>query len=149
MNQSCGIIPFRLNPDGVCEYFVGHPGGPSWQRMNYWAFMKGGVENGENWLEAALREFREESGVDLSLIDGLDFMALGNVRQNKHKMVCAFGVAYGDINPKVCFSNKADNCEWNEIDDYRWMTYEVLKKCTNPAHLGFYEKIEEMVKQLS
>ena len=36
----------------------------------YWGFPKGRVEKGEDEKTAALREVREESGLDVSLLDG-------------------------------------------------------------------------------
>ena len=65
MIYSAGIIPFRRNNNGETEFFVGHPGGEMWKNRNYWAFLKGGVEEGETWQDTALREFTEESGVSL------------------------------------------------------------------------------------
>lgn len=65
MIYSCGIIPFRVNDMGELEFFVGHPGGNYQGQENYWAFLKGTVENDESWAETAIREFKEETGLTL------------------------------------------------------------------------------------
>jgi hypothetical protein len=41
----------------------------------------------------------------------------------------------------------ADNGLNPEIDAYRWLTYEELKKYTHPAHLIFYETLIKMNKR--
>jgi hypothetical protein len=38
----------------------------------------------------------------------------------------------------------ADNGRNPEIDGYRWLTYNELKKCTHPSHLIFYETLIKM-----
>lgn len=136
MAKSVGIIPYKV-VDGELLFFVGHPGGC---RNNYWALMKGGVENGEDDRETALREFKEESGVDLSnRKDELEY--LGQVRQNPKKCVGAFSLRVEDIDPSKCYSNLCPNGHTPEIDQYRWMAWDELKPVTHKTHIIFYEKI--------
>lgn len=145
MVYSAGIIPFRRNKEGVIEFFVGHPGGVGWQWRDYWAYLKGGVEGDETWEETALREFKEESGLKLEGVTKNSLIPLGTSKQNKYKIVIAFGLYYPNIDPNECFSNMADNGLCPEIDKYAWFTFEELKEKTHPMHIGFYEQIIEMV----
>lgn len=145
MIYSAGIIPFRRNSKGEVEFFVGHPGGVGWQWKDYWAYLKGGVEGEETWEETALREFREESGLKLEEITEKNLIPLGTSKQNKHKIVVAFGLYYPNIDPDKCFSNMADNGLYPEIDKYAWFTFDVLKEKTHPMHINFYEQIIELV----
>ena len=88
MKYSAGIIPFRINKEtNELEFFVGHPGGYWWKNKNYWAFLKGNVENGENWQETALREFKEESGLSME-----DYES-----QIIERSKSDFGVAYEEL----------------------------------------------------
>lgn len=135
MNISCGIIPYR-KVDGKIEFFVAHPTGAK----NYWAFCKGHVENGESWATAALREFKEETGVEIDRTR-YTLMALGVVQQNPKKTVVAFGVEYPDINPDDCYSNMCNDGITPENDGYRWLTYDELKNITHKTHCMFYEEI--------
>lgn len=139
MQYSAGIIPFRLNKENELEFFVGHPGGKKWEKQNYWAFLKGGVEDGEDWVSTALREFNEESGVLIE--DDKNLIPLGSTMQNPQKTVIAYGIYFPNIDPDKCYSNIADNCTHNEIDRYQWITYDKLCKCTHRKHLIFYEKL--------
>lgn len=145
MEYSAGIIPFRRNNNGDLEFFVGHPGGVGWQWKDYWAYLKGGVEGEETWEETAIREFKEESGLPLTNIKKTDLVPLGTARQNKRKIVIAFGLYYPNIEPNTCFSNMVDNGLNPEIDKYAWMTLEKLKKVTHPTHVHFYEQLTALV----
>lgn len=145
MIYSCGIIPFRRNSSGDIEFFLGHPccEGRDW--MDYWAYLKGGAEGEESWEDAALREFHEESGVSVQSIPKNSLIPLGYVKQNKHKIAVAFGLYLPDINPEECFSNMAEGENFPEIDEYKWMTFDELKKKTHPTHVNFYQQITELI----
>jgi predicted NUDIX family NTP pyrophosphohydrolase len=145
MGYSAGIIPFRRAKSGEIEFFVGHPGGEMWQNRNYWAFLKGGVEGDETWEETALREFKEETGLELDGITKSNLISLGTTRQNKYKIAIAFGLYYPNINPDECHSNYADDGVTLEIDKYAWYTFDELKEITHPTHLDFYKQIIELV----
>ncbi|MGD8486976.1 MAG: NUDIX domain-containing protein, partial [Chloroflexota bacterium] len=60
---SAGILLFRRTPDGV-EVLLGHPGGPYFEGKDagIWSIPKGQVEDGEELLAVAKREFGEETG---------------------------------------------------------------------------------------
>ena len=64
MRHSSGIIVYRKRKDGRLEYLVGKPGCVG--TNEYWSYFKGGIENGEDLRMAAVREFREETGVVLT-----------------------------------------------------------------------------------
>lgn len=141
MEHSAGIIPFHVSEDEPIRYFVGHPGGISWAKKDFWMFLKGHIEKGETDLECAIREFYEESGISLS--PESDFISLGTVKQNKHKLVTAFALnvpKMWDVN-RQCLSMVDD--ETPEIDKYDWKTWDELCVCTHPKHTLFYEKIEK------
>ena len=141
MEYSAGIIPFRKNKDGELEFFVGHPGGVEWETRDYWAYLKGNINDGESIESAALREFKEECGLSLDNISKNDLISLGITKQNKHKYVIAFAIYYPYIEPEKCFSNMADNNLNPEIDKYAWLTYDEIVKKTHPKHIVFYNKI--------
>ena len=61
--QSAALVVLRRTPAGP-EVLLAHPGGPFWARRDEgaWTFPKGLIEPGESEVEAALREFAEETG---------------------------------------------------------------------------------------
>ena len=145
IKYSAGIIPYRIS-EGHYEFFVGHPGGPYWADKNYWALLKGRLEYGEDEKTAALREFQEESGIRLPEDAVYNMWKVCTLKQNPKKMVTAFAVEYGDIDPSQCHSNMADYCDWPEIDSYAWVPYEEILKCTHKNNTEFYKKIVETKK---
>ena len=144
MQYSAGIIPFRINGDNELEFFVGHPGGAYQHGKDIWLFMKGGVEDGETWTSAAMREFKEETGLAMEDCAPEMLIPLGLINQSIHKKVFAYGLHYPDIDPSKCESNLCEDGVTREVDQYRWMTYGELKGITHPAHLAFYEQLLEM-----
>lgn len=143
MVYSAGIIPFRMN-EGEMEFFVGHPGGRHWENKNYWAYLKGCVEDGEDWLGTALREFKEESGLKLEGVTNYDLIALGSVLQNPTKTAIAYGLHYPNIDPNECHSNICEEGTHPEVDRYRWMTLAQLRNVTHKTHIVFYQRIIDM-----
>ena len=104
---SAGLLLFRTGERGL-EVLLVHPGGPFWARKDVgaWSIPKGEIVEGEDPLQAAIREAREELGVD---VDG-DFLALTPVRQAGGKLVRAWAVA-ADFDPATLASNTFE-MEW-------------------------------------
>lgn len=126
--ESAGILLFRRRPG--LEVLLAHPGGPFWARRDEgaWTIPKGLVDAGEATLDAARREFEEETG---TAVTG-EPMALGHVRMKSGKTVTAWAVE-GDLDAATVRSNvveiewpprsgrvreypEVDRCEWFELD---------------------------------
>ena len=61
---SAGLLMYRIR-DGKLQMLLAHPGGPFFQNKDdgAWSIPKGLVEEGEDRLEAAKREFLEETSI--------------------------------------------------------------------------------------
>lgn len=96
MTTSAGLIVFR-DREGALEVLLGHIGGPYWARRDdgAWSIPKGELDDGEEPLAAARREFREELGHPPP--DG-PLLELGEIRQAGGKRVIGFAVE-GDFDP--------------------------------------------------
>lgn len=94
--------------DSRLEVFLVHPGGPFWAKRNLgvWSIPKGEYSEGEQPLEAARREFQEETGF---AADG-NFLELGSVKQIGGKLVLAWAFE-GDCDPAQLNSNSCQ-VEW-------------------------------------
>jgi len=110
------------------EVFLVHPGGPLWASKDKgaWTIPKGEYKKDEDPLDAARREFTEETG--FSSVG--DFIKLGAIVQKSGKIVTAWAFA-GDCDPTQLTSNTC-RIEWPprsgkkieipEVDRGRWFT---------------------------
>ena len=98
---SSGLLLFRRT-GAALEIFLAHPGGPFWARRDSgaWTIPKGLVDEGEDLLDAAKREFREETGIAARP----PFISLGSIRQKAGKTVHAWAWE-GDADASAITSN--------------------------------------------
>lgn len=62
--KSCGAIVYREQQGSTQLLLIKH------RFSGHWSFPKGHVEPGEHENETALREVKEETGLDIQLVDG-------------------------------------------------------------------------------
>ena len=115
--QSAGLLVYRVR-ERELEVFLVHPGGPFWAKKDAgaWSIPKGEFVVGEDPLDAARREFMEETGF---AIEG-PFASIGEIRQPGGKVVHAF-VATADLDPAKVVSNTF-SLEWPPRSG-RWTEY--------------------------
>ena len=131
---SAGILLYRLDPDP--EVLIAHMGGPYWAAKDAgaWSIPKGEFDEGdEAALDAALREFREELGIDPP--DG-PFAELGTFAYSSGKRVTVFvadgtelaldGVEFGEFemewpprSGRTRSFPEVDRVEWTGLDAAR------------------------------
>jgi predicted NUDIX family NTP pyrophosphohydrolase len=146
MRASAGILLHRLGDRGT-EVLLVHPGGPWWARRDCgaWSIPKGEIGPGETPLDAARREFREETG---AAVDG-PFDALGACRLKSGKAVHAFAVE-GAFDPARLSSNTM-SIEWParsgirrefpEVDRAEWFTLDEARRKLNSAQCAFLDAL--------
>jgi predicted NUDIX family NTP pyrophosphohydrolase len=83
---SAGLLMYRIQ-EGKLQVLLAHPGGPLFQNKDdgAWTIPKGEIEPGEDLLECAKREFKEETGVTPTG----PFIALTPIKQKGGKIVHA------------------------------------------------------------
>jgi predicted NUDIX family NTP pyrophosphohydrolase len=88
-SQSAGVLLFRKKGEHL-EVVLGHPGGPFWTKRDFgaWSIPKGLIKPKEVRLEAALREFTEETGYT----PRGKFISLGEAKQPGGKIVHVWAV---------------------------------------------------------
>jgi predicted NUDIX family NTP pyrophosphohydrolase len=136
--HSAGILLFRQE-QGATSVLLIKPGGPYWRGKDTGAWMipKGMIERGEAPVEAALREFAEETGTQLKTIP----FPLAVIRQAGGKLVEAFA-AEGELDPASIRSNEFE-LEWPprsgrierfpEVAEARWMSLAEARELMLPS----------------
>jgi predicted NUDIX family NTP pyrophosphohydrolase len=96
MTTSAGLVVFRER-EGALQVLLAHMGGPYWTRKDAgaWSIPKGELDDAEEPLAGARREYGEELGH--AAPDG-PVLDLGEIRQGGGKRVVAFAVE-GDFDP--------------------------------------------------
>ena len=147
---SSGLLLFRRTPDGL-EVFLAHPGGPFWARRDAgaWTIPKGLVDEGEDLLAAARREFHEETAISPSG----PFVPLGSITQKAGKTVHAWAWE-GDADPDMIVSNTT-RIEWPrgsgkwetvpEVDRCAWFDLSAAREKINPAQAELLERLATAV----
>ena len=133
MTTSAGLIVFRRR-GGALEVLLGHMGGPFWARKDAgaWSIPKGELDEGEQPLAGARREYAEELGHPPP--DG-PVIELGEIRQRAGKIVVAFAIE-GDFDPELLKPGTFE-LEWPprsgrrqafpEVDRVAWFDVETAK----------------------
>ena len=152
MKRSAGILTYRVKNNQI-EVFLEHMGGPYWQKKDEgaWSIPKGEYKE-EQAIEAAIREFREETGFEIEK-ENLEFLA--SIKQDSQKLVTTFVVCH-DFDEKAIKSNYFE-IEWPpksgkkvmfpEMDRAEWFTLPEAKKKILKGQVPFIEKLEEYLKK--
>src|ERR1700724_4853493 len=144
---SAGLLMYRKN-NGQVEVLLVHLGGPFWKNKDRgaWFVPKGEVNPGEDLLDAAKREFQEETGI----APQGDFVSLGSVKHKSGKTVHAWAIE-GDCDPRTLKSNTFE-MEWPpksgrmdtfpEIDHADFFKLEAAREKMHPAEFEFLSRLK-------
>ena len=148
--HSAGILLYRRAAHGL-EVLLVHPGGPFWANRDAgaWQIPKGKIDEGEELLAAALREFEEELGV---VLKG-EPRPLTRIRQAAGKWVDSFAVE-GDLDARAIVSQTFE-MEWPprsgrmqafpEIDRAGWFDLRQARDKMLASQLPLLDELEGMV----
>lgn len=121
---SCGIVIVNDAHELLLCHVTGH---------DHWDLPKGGALAGETPLQAALRETREECGLDL---DPAALRDLGRLPYRARKDLHLFGAKLPRLDPRTLtcvsrFTDDASGARLPEMDDFGWFAFEqVPQRCT-------------------
>ena len=134
------------------EVFLVHPGGPYFKNKDEgaWTIPKGQIEAGEEPLDAACREFVEETG----LSSQGPYLPLTSVRQKGGKTVMGWAFR-GDVPDPITIRPNRFTLEWPprsgrmrefpEVDFAAFFTIDEARRKLNPAQVAFVEELEQLV----
>ena len=147
---SAGLLLYRRAGPSLQVLLV-HPGGPFWQRkdLGAWTIPKGEVTDGEALLEAARREFQEETGYTIDA----PAEPLGHVRLTSGKVIHAFAVE-GDLDAGRIRSNTFE-LEWPrgsgrrrtypEVDRAAWFDMGEARRKILPAQASLLDALRQLL----
>lgn len=102
--KSCGAVIFRKTRGKYAVLLIKN------RYADFWSFPKGHVEPGENEYQTAIRETKEETGIDVKLENGfrMESVYLIGKKKNTEKKVVYFAAlttrAYVEPQPKEIFA---------------------------------------------
>ena len=109
--KSCGALIFRKDTDGWNVLLIRHA------RGKHISFPKGHMEAGESEIETAIRELKEETGVEVSVIQGFR-------HQIEYPMPCIPNA----IKQSVYFLGECNvdniSCQETEVAEAGFVSYE-------------------------
>lgn len=138
--------------DKDLEVLLVHPGGPFWKNKDEgaWSLPKGEFSDDEDPLDAAKREFEEETGFRPSG----QFIPLPHVKLRSGKTVYAWALE-NDIAADKIKSNEFE-MEWPpksgkkkhfpEVDKAGWFKPAVARKKINTAQVAFIDALIALLK---
>ena len=132
--KSCGGIIFYKTRQNTKILLVKNNNG------RYWSFPKGHIEEGETEQETAVREIKEETGLDVTITPGFreisEYCPFGKIRK---RVVFFLARAFTD-NVKI---------QEEEIDSFIWVDLQQARKmCTYDNDLRIIEKAETAIHLL-
>lgn len=132
--KSCGAIVIHKDGDRYKTLLVKNHNG-----RNY-SFPKGHVEKGETEQQTAIREVKEETGLDITIIDGVrevsDYCPFGKI---KKRVVFFMAQTFSD---EVVVQEE-------EIDSYIWVDlFEAHHRCIYDNDLRVIRKAKENISKL-
>jgi predicted NUDIX family NTP pyrophosphohydrolase len=150
--QSAGLLLFRRADAGL-QVLLAHPGGPFWKgrEAGAWTIPKGGVHAGESPLDAAIREFREETGFE----PAPPFIPLGAIVQRSGKVVHAWAFE-GDCDPATLVSVHCTT-EWPprsgryieipEIDRAAFFSLDEARAVINVGQAALLDRLPDALRE--
>jgi predicted NUDIX family NTP pyrophosphohydrolase len=150
-NISAGLLLFRRT-SGALELFLAHPGGPFWKNKDEgaWTIPKGLIDEGEDPLSAACREFHEETGLEPTG----PYLPLGSIRLKSGKTIHAWAFE-GDADSASIRSNTMKiefppkSKKWitvPEVDRCGWFSPDEARRKLNPAQAELVQRLETALR---
>lgn len=151
---SAGLLVYRRR-DGALEVLLVHPGGPFWAERDAgaWSIPKGEVDPAERLLDAAQREFHEETGFTVAG----EFLQLAPLRQRSGKVIHAWAVQ-GDCDPVYLRSNtfglewpphSGETREFPEVDRAAWFSIPDALRQIVPGQAALVHELATLVEPLA
>jgi len=153
VRRSAGLLVWRRrqgSAGATLEVLIGHMGGPFWtgRDRGAWSIPKGEYQPDEAAMVAALREFREELGLDPP-VDSRRLVPLGELRQPSGKRLTVWA-GEGDLDPAAVtpgtFSmqwppHSGRLAEFPELDRVEWCSLAAARERLARGQRPFLDRL--------
>lgn len=132
ITQKAGAVILNSKEDSILLLFRGP--------LKDWTFPKGHIEDGENELDAMIREVKEETGLDVDVIrklPNLEYL----ISQTGENCVISFYLVKAKNDFDLKLEHQEDALEWVKID-------EVCDKLSYADLKEYFNNIKEIIKKL-
>ena len=137
METTCGF--FIVNSDTKILIVP-----PTNAKDTVWSIPKGRVNKGETELQAAYREVREETNINLKKYTATSIIALGTSKYKKRrKILSGFVFEYDGKFKEKLFCESMVKGKFPEVDRFQWVSF---KKAFELIHHTQQELLEKYLK---
>jgi predicted NUDIX family NTP pyrophosphohydrolase len=146
---SAGLLMYKIT-NGELKIFLVHPGGPYFKNKDegFWSIPKGLIEQDEDQLQAAVREFEEETSIKPSG----GYLPLGTITQKSGKIVHAWAFEKNIKEPLEIICNTIE-LQWPpksgkkitipEVDRGEYFSENLARKKINQAQVPFIDRLKK------
>jgi predicted NUDIX family NTP pyrophosphohydrolase len=146
---------YRFNGDSL-EFLLAHPGGPYYEgkESGFWGIPKGQVEKNETIIDAAFREFTEETGLNLTV---KNLIPIGITTEKSGKVIYAWAFP-GDCDTSATVNSNLFAMEWPEssgqiqlfpeIDQLKFFSTDIARQMIEESQIVFIDRLEQIIKTL-
>ena len=132
------------------RYLVGRADGHA--EPYCWTVFKGGQEEAETLMDTAIRELKEETGIDISA----DHRLNRNISTNP---IFSYSLSHKDVFLYMLYDIEGALTDFNfncssfwtesrpEIAEYQWVTLEEMRNMIFPSQRGLVDKLEQMERK--
>jgi predicted NUDIX family NTP pyrophosphohydrolase len=148
INSRAGLLMYRSR-NGVTEILLAFPGGPWRSTRNKWEIPKGKVEVGEDIFEGAVREFQEETGIQVDA-DFFDYLGEAPFDEKENTHIWSF---QGNWTPSDGHSSNTFVAEYpvgsgrmkefKEVEQIKWFDLDAAEQKICPEQAVFLERFKK------
>ena len=141
---------FIVRKDG--KLLVAHPTN---HKPNFWSIPKGKVDDGETFLEGAIRECYEECNVDLEDSKFFNILPMQSVNYKHKKKILYPFLFLEKKDSKLDWSKIELKCnsmvddkrgDFPEMDDFKWVDLDEAKTILHDTQVVCIDKIKDFIK---
>jgi 8-oxo-dGTP pyrophosphatase MutT (NUDIX family) len=140
---TCGIYLYSTL---LKKILICHATNSSWKT---WTIPKGLKDNGEECFNAALRELKEETGIDAQNINIVNVHPLSKVKyQKQNKFLESFLlITDTDLNSHNFECSTYTDNKFPEVDKWKWVSIEEMNELLHESQQKNYDAIKELINK--